>query len=101
MTAGCVALSDFDLDGDVDVFFGGRAIPRSYGISPRSFLLKNSGKGIFEDIADQVDGLAFPGMIRDASWTDLNGDGQPDLIMACEWGPVLFFINQQGRFAKA
>jgi hypothetical protein len=38
------------------------------------------------------------GLVSSAIFTDLDGDGWPELILACEWGPLRMFRNEQGRF---
>ncbi len=37
-------------------------------------------------------------MVSGAIWSDLEDDGFPELILACEWGPVRILRNQQGKF---
>ena len=37
------------------------------------------------------------GLVNGAVWSDLDGDGYPDLILACEWGPIRVFKNEHGR----
>ncbi len=91
----CVKAADYDRDGDLDLFVGSRVLPKQYPLPDRSFLLKNNGKGQFEDATP--DALKTPGMVSDALWTDFNADGWPDLILACEWSPLLFFQNDSGR----
>ena len=45
--------------------------------------------------------FARVGLVTGAVFTDLNGDGAPDLVLACEWGPLRVFINNNGRFSEA
>ncbi|WPP53267.1 VCBS repeat-containing protein [Catalinimonas niigatensis] len=104
----CVVPVDFDNDGDMDVFVGGRVIPGQYPMSPQSFLLENEGNSsegtpTFSNvIADKIPGLAQSGMITDAAWTDLNGDGWKDLIVVGEYMPIKVYLNQGERgFADA
>ena len=99
-SSGPVAAVDFDRDGRVDVFVGGRVIPGQYPLSPRSLLLKNEG-GRFSDVAATVPGLAEAGMVTGALWTDVDNDGWLDLMLAIEWGPVRLFRNEQGRLREA
>ena len=94
-----VAISDMDRDGDQDVFLGGNVVPANYGLIPYSYLLVNDGKGRFlNQTALRLPGTEGRlGMITDAEWNDLNGDGFPDLILAGEWMSLQIWINQQGR----
>jgi len=94
VNAGCIAVSDFDKDGYMDVFVGGRAISGQYGKPARSFLLHNE-KGKLIDVTPDI--LKEPGMVTDATWTDINKDGYPDLMMVGEWMPVTFIINKEGK----
>lgn len=95
MTASCVLAGDFNGDGLVDFFFGGRAIPWKYGLSPQSYLFQNQGNGQFRDITrEAAEGLAEVGLVKSGSWADLDGDGRPDLLLALEWGPVTAFLNR-------
>ncbi len=93
----CVAPGDFDNDGDVDLFIGGRMEPWKYGLTPKSFLLENDGKGNFEDVTQSLaKGLRDIGMVTDAVWFDNNADGRLDLIVVGEWMPITVF-NNNGR----
>ena len=89
--------ADFDKDGDLDLFVGGRVISKQYGDIPPSFLLVNNGKGKFEIAKENIaEGLGKIGMVTDATWTDKNNDGWPDLVMVGEWMPVTIYINDKG-----
>ena len=101
MTASCVLAADFNGDGLTDFFFGGRAIPWKYGLTPNSYLLKNLGGGKFEDVTQQVaPGLQEVGLVKNGNWADLDGDGDLDLLLAMEWEPLTVFLNNGGRFEK-
>ena len=90
--------ADFDKDGDMDLFVGGRVVAKSYGLTPHSYLLINDGKGNFSVAPDSVaHGLYKVGMVTDATWTDKNRDGWPDLVVVGEWMPVTIFINNKGK----
>ena len=96
-SAQCIAGADYDADGDIDLFIGGRISPGQYPVSPASYLLQNNG-GNFSDVTTEVsEGLQFSGMITTAIWTDINNDKKPDLVIAGEWMPVRFFINENGK----
>jgi hypothetical protein len=95
----CVRAADFDGDGDLDLFVGGRSVPGAYGLSPRHYLLENMGKGIFKDVTDQrAKNLRYAGMVTDASWLDADGDGDPDLVVTGEWMNIRMFRNDKGLF---
>ena len=92
----CVVAGDFDGDGDMDLFVGGRVIPGQYADAPRSYLLRNEG-GRFTDVTEALaPGLSTIGMVSAALWTDVDGDGWPDLLLAGEWMPLSLFANEQG-----
>lgn len=91
----CVRPCDYDGDGDIDLFVGGRVIPGQYPMTPSSYLLTNDGKGHFTVTAAPFD---HAGMVTDAQWTDLNGDGRKDLILCGEFMPVMVFINTATGF---
>ncbi|MBC7791207.1 MAG: VCBS repeat-containing protein [Anaerolineae bacterium] len=96
------ATADFDGDGDVDLFVGGRVIPWRYGVDPPSVLLRNDGRGRFTDVTEQVaPGLRSVGMVTDALWQDVNRDGRVDLVVVGEWMPITVFRNVGGgKLAK-
>lgn len=84
----CVRSFDFDKDGDLDLFVGGRIIPGRYPEAPASYLLVNDGKGRFETRESPFFKI---GMVTDAQWGDLNGDGKAELVIAGEMMPVKVF----------
>jgi hypothetical protein len=97
ISAGAVAAADFTHEGRLGLFIGGRVSPGHYPLSPRSALLANRG-GRFEDVTDSLaPGLRNVGMVTSALWTDVDGDGWPDLLVAVEWGNVRYFHNNQGK----
>jgi hypothetical protein len=96
VSVGAVAAADFDRSGRLSLFLGGRVVPGQYPVSPRSALWANRG-GRFEDITEQVaPGLREVGMVTGALWSDVDGDGWPDLLLALEWGHVKYFHNSRG-----
>ena len=91
--AKAVAVADFDGDGDMDIFVGGRVSLGSYPKPPDSYILRND-HGRFTDVTDAVcPALRNIGMINAAVWTDIDHDGKPDLIVACDWMPIRIFKN--------
>ncbi len=91
----CVRPCDYDNDGDMDLFVGGRIIPGSYPLTPRSYLLRNNGKGMYWDVMAP---FTNAGMITDAQWADLNNDGRKDLVICGEFMPVMVFHNTVSGF---
>jgi hypothetical protein len=73
------------------------SIPGRYGIDPSSMLLKNDGRGHFTDVTSSAaPGLNQIGMVTDAAWTDVTGDGRPDLVIVGEWMPIVIYRNKGG-----
>ncbi|MFO1451792.1 MAG: VCBS repeat-containing protein [Opitutaceae bacterium] len=95
-----VAAADFDRDGRVDLFVGGRVVPGAYPKAPRSFLYRSENSRLV-DVTDTVaPGLRELGMVAAATWADLDGDARPDLVVAVEWGPVVIFHNTGQHLEK-
>ncbi|MFT3704282.1 MAG: VCBS repeat-containing protein [Agriterribacter sp.] len=96
-----VRVADYDKDGDLDVFVGGRAVGNAYGQVPQSFLLENDGKGNFTIVTDKLaPALTHVGMVTAAVWTDADKDGWPDLLVTGEWMAPVLFKNQNGKFVQ-
>jgi hypothetical protein len=101
MSGSCVVPADFDNDGDIDLFIGGRLIPGQYPKSPNSKIYLNNGKGKFTDASDTILGENTNlGMVTDATWNDINHDGKLDLIVVGEFMPIRFFLNQNGKLTE-
>ena len=101
LTASCVVPGDFNGDGAVDLFIGGRAVPWEYGNAPRSYLLLNDGKGHFRDVTEKrAKELLQIGMVTQSVWVDTDKDGDKDLIICTEWNGIYAFINDHGNFTK-
>ena len=97
---GALAAVDFDNDNDIDLFIGTRLLPFSYGIPADGHLYVNDGNGMFTEQTDALaPSLRNLGMITDAIWNDLDGDGDQDLVVVGEWMPVTFFVNEDGMFS--
>jgi hypothetical protein len=100
-TFSCVVPYDFNGDGFVDLFLGGRAVPWEYGKTPASYLLQNDGTGKFADVTKKyARDLSQIGMVTNAAWFDIDNDGDKDLLVCCEWGSIYAFINNRGSFTE-
>jgi enediyne biosynthesis protein E4 len=93
-----VKASDFDGDGDLDLFVGGRLRSDAYGVPVNSYLLLNDGEGKFTSLQNETgDKLKNLGMVTDALWSDFDKDGDEDLIVVGEWMSIRFFENKSGK----
>lgn len=93
-----VSAADFDGDGDLDIFVGGRCVPGRYPDIPTSFLLRNDG-GTFVDVTDELAPETRQiGMLTSVLWSDYDNDGHIDLIVAGEWMGVRFLRNTGSKF---
>ncbi len=96
----CVVHADYDLDGDMDLFVGGRRQALKYGLPGESFLLQNNGKGQFIDVTNTAaPGLKSCGMVTCAQWTDLNNDQVPELVVGGELMPLSIWYFKDGKYA--
>ncbi len=100
-SGGAVAAHDYDRDGDVDLFVGGRVRAVKYPLSPRSYLLENTGGQFRDATAEAGDALRRPGMVADARWADLAGDDTKELVLAGGWMPIrVFRPTGDGTFSE-
>ena len=99
-TKSCVAAADIDHDGDTDVFVGNLSGATVYGMPSPSSLLLNDGKAHFARDAQNQRLFDSLGMVTAASFTDINKDGWPDLVVSGEFMPIKIFINHKGMFAE-
>jgi hypothetical protein len=95
-STGPLALADVDGDGGLDLFVGGRVLPGRYPRAASSLLFR-SRAGRLEPEAENTRRFAGIGLVSGAVFSDLDGDGDPDLILACEWGPLRIFRNERGQ----
>ena len=100
-----VKTGDYDGDGDLDLFVGGRIVPRSYPKPAESFILKNEFKETgtlkFTNVTEQIaPDLSNAGLVTDAVWVDYDLDKKLDLVLVGEWMPITFLKNEGGRFVN-
>jgi hypothetical protein len=98
-SVGPLAMADYEGTGQLGVFVGGRSVPGRYPEAAQSQLWRQRG-GRWELDAENTARLTGAGMVSGAVWSDLDGDGWPELILACEWGPVRVFHNDRGHLRE-
>lgn len=101
MNTAVILPHDYDSDGDLDLFVGSRSYPKQYGLSPFSYIYQNNGSGVFKDITKQIaPEISKIGMLRDATWADIDGDTKKELVLVGDWmAPQIFSFKNQ-KFAK-
>ncbi|MCX2718173.1 VCBS repeat-containing protein [Lentiprolixibacter aurantiacus] len=96
-----IAPQDFDADGDMDVFIGSRSVVGTYGVNPDHLFLENDGNGSFSDATERLAyDLRNEGMVTDAIWADLDGDGRNDLLTISEWDNPRIYRNTGRRLTQ-
>lgn len=101
MNIGAAVAADFNNDGFMDLFIGGRSDPRNYGVDPDSYLFMNDGKGHFSDMAKTKNpDIAHIGMVTAAAWADITGDAKKELIITGEWMTPRIFSFEKGVFKE-
>ncbi|OQD43118.1 hypothetical protein BUL40_08505 [Croceivirga radicis] len=95
-----VKAADFDADGDIDLFVGGRLWPQQYPMPASSMLLVNVDGQLVNQTKEIAPGLENIGMVTDATWADYDSDGDLDLILVGEWMPITILNNDSGQFSK-
>ncbi|WP_298484639.1 VCBS repeat-containing protein [uncultured Maribacter sp.] len=95
-----VTASDYDKDGDIDLFIGGRVVPGEYPYAPNSYLLINEN-GVFKNYIKEISPeLEKIGMVTSAQWVDINNDNKIDLVVTGEWMGIEIFINKNNKLTK-
>jgi hypothetical protein len=101
INASCVRAGDFNGDGKADIFIGARNVPGSYGTPASGVLLQNNGQGVFADVTSSLaPALLKLGMVTDAQWADIDGDGKSELVMVGDWMPVTILKYSAGQLQK-
>ena len=96
-SAGPLAMADVDGDGVLDLFVGGRVRAGRYPEAVDSLLFRGNGKSFTVDPLNSKS-FAAAGQVSGAVFTDLDNDGDPELVLACDLGPVRIYRNDKGRF---
>jgi hypothetical protein len=97
----CVVNADYDRDGDQDLFVGTRLKQGQYGFPASGYILNNDGAGVFTDVtADVAPHLQDLGLITSGVWSDIDSDGDLDLMVAGEWMPLTVLKQEKGRFSN-
>jgi enediyne biosynthesis protein E4 len=94
----CARAFDYDQDGDLDIITAGRNIPRKYPLFASSHLLRNDSKPGLPKFTEVKSLFKDLGLVCDILCTDVNNDGQTDVILASEWSDIKIFINKKGNF---
>ena len=95
----CVRAADYDRDGDLDLFVGGRLKPARFPEPVDSYVLDNDGSGHFAPASPPE--LARIGLVCDALWTDYDNDGWVDLLIAGQGMGLRLFANKEGTLTEA
>ena len=98
-SVGPLAVADYDLDGRLDLFAGSRVMPGGYPLAGPSRLFRGRPGGSFEEDRRDAAVLERLGMVTGAVFTDYDVDGDADLALSIEWGPVRLLRNDCGRFS--
>ncbi|WP_292889190.1 VCBS repeat-containing protein [Nonlabens sp.] len=93
-----VKISDIDNDGDLDLFVGTRMIPGKYSFPATSYFLINDNGVFKKSSSDIAPALQDIGMVTDAVFTDIDNDGDEDLMIVGEWMEIKVLINEKGIF---
>ena len=93
-----VKTSDIDGDGDLDLFVGIRLISGKYPFPATSYFLINE-KGTFKKANAKIAPvLQNIGMVTDGVFSDIDADGDEDLLLVGEWMEIKVLENKKGIF---
>jgi hypothetical protein len=96
----CITTSDYDNDGDTDIFIGSGVVHGKYPLSSPSYILENKN-GVFVDVTTTViNDITDLHTVNDAIFSDYDNDGDKDLLVVGEWMPVIIYENEKQKFRK-
>ena len=90
----CVASSDYDGDGDIDIYASGY----DQSVSAYKSLLFRNDMGKLTEVAEDA-GIRNTGKESSATFADYNNDGFLDLYVSREGGDILYLNNGNGYFS--
>jgi hypothetical protein len=94
-----LALADIEGDGTLELLVAGGPIPGRYPEASSSILYRRTGgKWLVDD--ERTRALSEVGVVNGAVWSDLDNDGLPELVLACEWGPIRVYANRSGQLVE-
>ena len=101
ISTGTASFEDIDKDGDLDIFIGERLKINNYGLPSSGFMLVNDGKGNFSNQTQKLSQeLNEIGMITDSEFSDIDNDGDKDLVIIGEYMGIEIFTNDNGHFSR-
>lgn len=95
-----IAVSDYDEDGDLDIFVGVRVVHGKYPLSNQSYLLENKNGTLIEVTNEIMDHVSDLRIVNDAVFSDYDNDGDKDLLVVGEWMPIIVYENDDKKFRK-
>lgn len=97
---GRVTAFDYDNDGDIDVFIGGRVVPARWPMTPKSVILRNDRNRFTNVTAEIAPDFENCGMVTDLQWINVDADPVPELVVCGEWMPISVFKLQGGQLVN-
>jgi hypothetical protein len=94
LNASTVTAVDIDNDNDLDLCFTANIVPHAFSQTPKQYILKNNGKGEFEDVTNTyAPHFRDIGNVQDIAWKDIDSNGFIDAVVVGHWMPISVFLN--------